>query len=76
MIAALLLPLLAQDPAGGRPTQDDIKTAGRVIGLDFTDAELKLMARDVGQTLAGFERLREPHLENSVLPATTFSLTA
>jgi Asp-tRNA(Asn)/Glu-tRNA(Gln) amidotransferase A subunit family amidase len=73
MIAALLLPLLAQDSTAQRPTIDDVRTAGRVIGLDFTDAELELMVRDVGQTLAGFERLREPHLENSVLPAITFS---
>ncbi|TDJ75249.1 MAG: amidase [Planctomycetota bacterium] len=73
MIAAILIPLLIQDSAPPRPALDDVRTAGRVIGLEFTDEELELMVRDVGRALSGFERLRAPHIDNSVVPATTFS---
>jgi Asp-tRNA(Asn)/Glu-tRNA(Gln) amidotransferase A subunit family amidase len=83
--AALSAPLLAQvvgapPPPPAPATEDapklavdDVRAAGRVIGLDFTDKELELMLPGVLEHLGEFERLRAPSLANSVLPAFTFS---
>jgi Asp-tRNA(Asn)/Glu-tRNA(Gln) amidotransferase A subunit family amidase len=87
--AALSAPLLAQvvgappPPPAPEPEPatedtpklavDDVRAAGRVIGLDFTDKELELMLPGVLEHLGEFERLRAPSLANSVLPAFTFS---
>ena len=76
-------PGLAQDPAAPQPEAPaeadpkpsiaDVRSAGRVIGLDFTDEELTLMLPGVLEHLGEFERLRAPSVANAVLPAFTFS---
>ena len=79
MIAAALLTVACAAPSAlqdvERPalTLDDVRTAGRVIGLDFTATELPLMLAGIEERLREFERLRAPSLANEVPPAFTFS---
>src|SRR5690606_34283816 len=54
----------APEAAESRLSTDDVRTAGRVIGLDFTDVELELMLPGVLEHLDEFERLRAPSLAN------------
>lgn len=54
-------------------TVDDVRSAGRVAGLDFTADELELMLGKVRERLAGFAAAREWDIANSVVPAQTFS---
>ncbi len=68
-----LLALQAPDAEAARPSVDDLRAAGRVAGVELTDAELELMRGDVLRTLAGFERMRALPLENGDLPALGFS---
>ncbi len=56
---------------GERKTQAD--AAARLIGLQFTDAELELMMRKVGANLRSFKRLRREVLPNELYPALAFN---
>jgi len=77
MLLALCLSLFVQDsapevaPAG--PSIEDVRRAGSLIGLDFTDAELELMLGDVRDSLAGYATMREHSPGNEVFPATGLS---
>jgi Asp-tRNA(Asn)/Glu-tRNA(Gln) amidotransferase A subunit family amidase len=55
------------------PTADAVRTAADVIGLSFTDAELKLMLSGVAENLGHYAKLRAPTVDNSVAPVLTFS---
>jgi len=55
------------------PTADAVRTAADVIGLSFTDAELKLMLSGVAENLGHYAKLRAPTVANSVAPVLTFS---
>jgi Asp-tRNA(Asn)/Glu-tRNA(Gln) amidotransferase A subunit family amidase len=74
----VLSPAAHQDPAPAEPeglalTADDVRTAGRVIGIEYTDEELELMLRDVASALEDYAALRADELANSVPPALIFS---
>ena len=56
------------------PPADDLRAAGRIIGLELSDAELDLMRRGVGENLGSLQALRDDPLENSEPPATVFSV--
>jgi len=51
----------------------DIKTAAKIIGLDFTDEEIKLMQENVKENLDSYNKLREFTLDNGVPPALYFN---
>jgi len=51
----------------------DIKTAGKVIGLEFSSKEIKLMLEDVRENLSDYRELRKHTLDNSVFPAVHFN---
>lgn len=61
----------AEEPARASP--QDLRVAGQVIGLEFTEAEVELMLADVLENLESFERLRAVPLDNSVSPVLTFT---
>jgi Asp-tRNA(Asn)/Glu-tRNA(Gln) amidotransferase A subunit family amidase len=72
----LCLALALQTPQESKPLPLDsgeVHTAGRVAGLDFTEAELALMLRGVCDHLAAFEGLNQVPLENSVAPVVAFT---
>jgi len=81
-LAAAFMPLLAgflpfQEPAP-KPEEpalsaEQIATAGRVIGLDFTPEELKLLRPGVSESLKSFERLQKLPLPNGLAPAFRFT---
>jgi len=86
VLALVALPLRAQQPAppaapadtsaddGNLPSVDDLRAAGRILGLDFTPSELDLMRRGVGENLGSLRALRDDPLENAEPPATVFSV--
>ena len=51
----------------------DIKTAAKVIGLEFTQKEINLMLEDVAENLAAYQTLRKYPLDNGVFPAIEFN---
>jgi Asp-tRNA(Asn)/Glu-tRNA(Gln) amidotransferase A subunit family amidase len=58
---------------GKRITTKDIAASEKVIGLDFTSKERKMMLDDVRRNLSAYEELRKISLQNSVPPALAFS---
>src|SRR6185436_4777981 len=50
-----------------------IKTAGRVIGIEFTPSEAELMTRAVNINYANFETLRSIEFGNAPIPAYHFN---
>lgn len=52
---------------------ENIRLAGRLVGLDFTDDESKLMLRGVEESLQKFEALRGVAVPNATFPALGFS---
>ena len=60
--------------AGGKKLSGkDIKTAAKVIGLEFTRKEIKLMLKDVVENLEAYQTLRKYPLDNAVFPAIEFN---
>jgi Asp-tRNA(Asn)/Glu-tRNA(Gln) amidotransferase A subunit family amidase len=56
-----------------RVSVEQVRAAGAVIGLAFTDDELSLMLHGVSESLGNLEKLREAPLANSEPPALGFS---
>ena len=73
-LAVARAPLAGQEAA---PDREDLRAFGRVIGLEFSDAELEQLLPDVLSRLPELEALRldEEQLPNSVFPALVFDLT-
>ena len=60
--------------AADKPTVTDemIRQAQWVAGLDFTEAERRLMRENLEETLSQFEEIRQISLDNAVPPAFRF----
>ena len=58
---------------GKRITTKDIAASEKVIGLEFTSRERKMMLDDVRRNLSRFRELRRVSLQNSVPPALLFN---
>jgi hypothetical protein len=58
---------------GKRITTKDIAAAEKVIGLEFTSKERKMMLDNVRRNLSRFEGLRKVSVQNSVPPALLFN---
>ena len=58
---------------GRKITTKDIATAEKIIGLNFTSKERKMMLDDVERNLSSFKELRKVSLENNVPPAILFN---
>lgn len=60
--------------SGGKGISNwNIKAAEKIIGLNFTAKERKLMQDDLRENRAKYEGLRRIHLENHVTPALYFN---
>jgi Asp-tRNA(Asn)/Glu-tRNA(Gln) amidotransferase A subunit family amidase len=55
-----------------RVSEEMIRQAEWVSGLQFTDTKRKLMIHGVNQALEGFDKLRKLSVDNSVAPALMF----
>jgi len=75
MLPLLFAAALAVQEGDERPRLDvdQLRAATRLVGLDFSDAELELMLGTVRRKVGGFRALREGGIDNSVVPALTFS---
>ena len=65
-----------QEPVSPPPAElvaEDLSTAAKIVGLDFTAPEIELMLDDVIGRLGEFEALRRVELGNDVSLATGFS---
>ncbi len=56
-----------------RVSVEQVRAAGAVIGIAFTDDELALMLRGVDEQLGSVERLRDAALANADAPVPAFS---
>ncbi|MCO6452935.1 MAG: amidase [Caldilineales bacterium] len=54
----------------------DIATAARLIGLEFTAAEIDLMLDEVDERRKSYEALRNMPIANSIAPALQFQVSA
>ncbi|MEW6060706.1 MAG: amidase [Bacteroidota bacterium] len=63
------LPLLAQDSI----TISDIRSAEKLIGVQFTDAKRDSMLGDLQSQLKSYQSLRKIDLPNSVVPSILFN---
>lgn len=64
-----LVVLAAEQP---KVSEEMIRQAEWVSGLQFTDAKRKLMLKGVNEALAGYAKLRAIEIDNSVPPALWF----
>ena len=73
-VFARALEALAQE----RPkvTEEMIKQAEWIAGLELDDAKRKLMVKGINESLASYEKIRKVAIDNSVAPAVAFRLIA
>src|SRR5580698_7593271 len=73
----------AQPPAGGRGggrgaqrplrvTREQVQAALKLLGLEFQDAEIDMMLRNVDNALASYEAVRKIDIAYDVEPSFTF----
>jgi hypothetical protein len=54
-------------------TKENIESAEKIIGLEFTDAERDSMLSSLDSQLLNYEHMRDISLKNSIPPAITFN---
>ena len=54
-------------------TKTEIANAEKLIGLDFTDSELDSMLDDINDNLQNYIKIRNVHLNNSIMPSLLFN---
>jgi Asp-tRNA(Asn)/Glu-tRNA(Gln) amidotransferase A subunit family amidase len=64
--------LFGEEVKGDGITTQDLAAAGKIVGLEFTESERKLMLEDLQEQREDYRKLREVHLDNSVPPALHF----
>ncbi|HYO16308.1 MAG TPA: amidase [Thermoanaerobaculia bacterium] len=64
--------LFGEEVKGDGITAQDLAAAGKIVGLEFTEEERKLMLEDLQEQREDYRKLREVHLDNSVPPALRF----
>lgn len=65
--------LTFQEESAPPLTADDIRSAAKVIGLEFTQYEIDSLLEDVSENRKNYEQLRQFELPNSVPPALQFN---
>jgi Asp-tRNA(Asn)/Glu-tRNA(Gln) amidotransferase A subunit family amidase len=74
LIVSLVFDIRSLMGIGGKKVSGkDIKTAAKVIGLEFTREEINLMREDVAENLAAYQTLRKYPLDIGVFPAIEFN---
>jgi Asp-tRNA(Asn)/Glu-tRNA(Gln) amidotransferase A subunit family amidase len=72
MAAGLAAPALGQQAEPPRISRETLDCAEKVMGIDFTDAEIDQALAGVNRNLASFEQLRELDIPLDTEPAVTF----
>ena len=62
-----------QDDEVTKITKEILQDAEQIAGLEFTDQERELMVEGLNKHLKSYEKMREVHLDNSVVPAIQFN---
>ena len=75
IILAAIVFVMGQDSTAAAPAlgRDDLRAAARIAALEFTDAELAQMEKEVMELAGGYRALFPIALENGLDPAFTFS---
>lgn len=71
-ICSLSNSLIAQQKES-KIKKEIIPSAGKIIGLEFTDAERDTMQDALNEQLGNYENIRKIHLDNSISPAILFN---
>ncbi|MBI5361806.1 MAG: amidase [Planctomycetes bacterium] len=71
-VVALVVFAFAQDPAPPSG-KEELRAAAKVAALEFTDAELGMLEKDVLELAGGYRALFPIAIENGLDPAFTFS---
>ncbi len=72
--SALVCPGAEADSQTNSPiTADTVRAAAALIGLDFSEPKIEMMLPGLRDQLAGYQRLRQFPLSNSVPPALGFN---
>lgn len=69
----LLMPVLISQADDLKLEKSEIQTAGKVIGLDFTAAEIDTMIPDLEDLAKDYKALRARPLDNALMPALQFN---
>jgi len=72
-IVSLVFDLRSLILKGTKVSSQDLKSAFKITGLEFTPEEIDRMLENWDYTLAGYQSLRKFHLDNSVFPAIEFN---
>ena len=76
LLGALALPQVVSHAAEKRVvTKRVIKNAEKLFGLEFTNADRKLMLEDANELLEAYAQIREASIGNEVAPALLFDPT-
>jgi len=66
------LPAAAAEKQDSTLTQETVSCAEKIIGLEFTDAEIDSMLQDLRDNLDCYYKIRGIRLDNSVMPSIVF----
>jgi Asp-tRNA(Asn)/Glu-tRNA(Gln) amidotransferase A subunit family amidase len=54
-------------------SKDDIKSSEKIIGLEFSDAEMDSMLENLNEHLESYKKIRDYSIKNSIPPALDFN---
>ena len=73
LLPGVLWAEMQQDGASPRVTDEMLKNALALAGLDFSDADRKAILQGVNRSLTGFEEVRRLEIPNDIAPPFYFS---
>lgn len=73
LIAFLGVSVIAQSTDSIKLNKEDIRSAGNIIGMDFTESEIDSMLQNLENQLSSYYSMRKIHLSNSLPPAIQFN---
>lgn len=73
LLSLLLSSTVAQADTNGVVSTEQIRAAGKVIGLEFTEKEREMMAGGLGKRLKSYQTLRKESFPNELSPAFLFN---
>ncbi len=73
LVALLMLLIINQGTLSQTIEKENISSAEKIIGLEFTDAERDSMIDFLNEQLGNYKKIREIELDNNVPPAILFN---
>src|SRR3989337_2985841 len=73
LVALLVLLIINQGTLSQTIEKENISSAEKIIGLDFTDAERDSMLGFLTEQVSNYKKIRDVELNNNILPAIVFN---